>query len=178
MEGGRFNRKFHESFVAAFRAEYPEEKVAPRFQTRATTPQLFASNEASRDIFQSVCRLPSGKRSVRRFRDRRRRSEKGKKGRERERERGVEIVIHAPISGICCRGTTTCCEMTRNATLFLERKECSRRERKISLSFSLFLLRMIFQRVVRKLTPIRPIFSTANLVPRVVVRLEAYFGKL
>ena len=124
-----------------FQGRMPGREGRRGFQTRATTPQLFASNEASRDIFQSV--QPSRfwvKGRFRRFRDRRRRREKGERNREREREREnererVEIVIHAPISGISCQGTITCCEMTRNATLLREKRMLASGK---SLSLSLY----------------------------------------
>lgn len=52
----------------------------------ATTPQLFASNEASRDIFQPVRHSLSAKRLPRRFRDRRRRAGRVKEHRARGKE--------------------------------------------------------------------------------------------
>lgn len=98
-----------ENFTNSFAEEVarpPSGEGVDRYEN-ATTPQLFASNEASRDIFQPVRHSLSGKgclvvpeigvgeregwKSI----------ERGK--RERERERRIEMAIHAPINGIRCR---------------------------------------------------------------------------
>lgn len=98
-----------ENFTSSFAEEVarpPSGEGVDRYEN-AITPRLFASNEASRDIFQPVRHSLSGKgclvvpeigvgeregwKSI----------ERGK--RERERERRIEMAIHAPINGIRCR---------------------------------------------------------------------------
>lgn len=98
-----------ENFTSSFAEEVarpPSGEGVDRYEN-ATTPQLFASNEASRDIFQPVRHSLSGKgclvvpeigvgeregwKSI----------ERGK--REKEKERRIEMAIHAPINGIRCR---------------------------------------------------------------------------
>lgn len=98
-----------ENFTSRFAEEVarpPSGEGVDRYEN-ATTPRLFASNEASRDIFQPVRHSLSGKgclvvpeigvgeregwKSI----------ERGK--REKERERRIEMAIHAPINGIRCR---------------------------------------------------------------------------
>lgn len=98
-----------ENFTSSFAEEVarpPSGEGVDQYEN-ATTPRLFASNEASRDIFQPVRHSLSGKgclvvpeigvgeregwKSI----------ERGK--REKERERRIEMAIHAPINGIRCR---------------------------------------------------------------------------
>lgn len=78
-----------ENFTSSFAEEVarpPSGEGVDRYEN-ATTPRLFASNEASRDIFQPVRHSLSGKG---RSRDRRRRAGRVKEhraGKKRERER-------------------------------------------------------------------------------------------
>lgn len=98
----------------------------------ATMPQLFASNEPSRDIFQPVRLFPCGKSCV---------AGAGIGVDKWEKVKGaegrIEIVIHAPISEIRCRETGWREKRPRAPTrwrdmrLCSEKKERLRRERKI-----------------------------------------------
>lgn len=113
QDSHRLCKETKDALIENFTSSFAEEVARPpsgegvdRYEN-ATTPRLFASNEASRDIFQPVRHSLSGKgclvvpeigvgeregwKSI----------ERGK--REKERERRIEMAIHAPINGIRCR---------------------------------------------------------------------------
>lgn len=113
QDSHRLCKETKDALIENFTSRFAEEVARPpsgegvdRYEN-ATTPRLFASNEASRDIFQPVRHSLSGKgclvvpeigvgeregwKSI----------ERGK--REKERERRIEMAIHAPINGIRCR---------------------------------------------------------------------------
>lgn len=120
----------------------------------ATMPQLFASNEPSRDIFQPVRLFPLWKKLPRRCRDRRRRMRKGERGRGQDRDRDTRPYQRNSLSrnGVT-RETTTCSdEMTRYATLFREKRTFTTRAENPCPT-------VISQRVVHKFTSACEILS-------------------